>query len=153
MYGTTPSGGSIPCQPCSQGTFFSVNTGDVPFVNLEPTQKTGNVGAKVGMFGQGFSSQSVVKFGGVAATSVTRSGTTYITAVVSRRSPHGSSYGDHGDDYAHESADVQGEAENYELYAVERSSRNLGDDRRHRADSDECSEIWHSESDHIHGEI
>jgi IPT/TIG domain len=82
VYGTTPSGGSIACQPCSQGTFFSINTGDVPFVNLEPTQRTGNVGTKVGMFGQGFSSQSVVKFGGVAATSVTRSGTTYITAVV-----------------------------------------------------------------------
>jgi hypothetical protein len=34
------------------------------------------------MFGQGFSSASVVKFGGVAAASVTLSGTTYLTAVV-----------------------------------------------------------------------
>jgi hypothetical protein len=34
------------------------------------------------MFGQGFSGASVVKFGGVAATSVTLSGTTYLTAVV-----------------------------------------------------------------------
>ena len=34
------------------------------------------------MFGQGFTSASVVKFGGVAAGSVTLSGTTYLTAVV-----------------------------------------------------------------------
>jgi uncharacterized repeat protein (TIGR03803 family) len=84
VYGTTPSGGFIPpnCPQGCQGTFFSVATGDKPFVSLEPTEKTGNVGASVGMFGQGFSSASVVKFGGVAATKVTRSGTTYLTAVV-----------------------------------------------------------------------
>jgi len=84
VYGTTPSGGgsSTTCPQICQGTFFSVATSDVPFVSLEPTQKTGNVGASVGMFGQGFSSASVVKFEGVAATSVTLSGTTYLTAVV-----------------------------------------------------------------------
>jgi uncharacterized repeat protein (TIGR03803 family) len=84
VYGTTPSGGggSGGCPQTCQGTFFSVATGDKPFVSLEPTEKTGNVGASVGMFGQGFSSASVVKFGGVAATSVTRSGTTYLTAIV-----------------------------------------------------------------------
>jgi len=84
VYGTTPSGGggSGGCPQVCQGTFFSVATGDKPFVNLEPTEKTGYVGASVGMFGQGFSSASVVKFGGVAATSVTLSGTTYLTAVV-----------------------------------------------------------------------
>jgi uncharacterized repeat protein (TIGR03803 family) len=84
VYGTTPSGGGGggSCPQGCQGTFFSVATGDAPFVSLEPTQKTGNVGARVGMFGQGFSSASVVKFGGVTATSVTLSGTTYLTAVV-----------------------------------------------------------------------
>ena len=84
VYGTTPSGGggSGGCPNTCQGTFFSVATGDAPFVSLEPTQRTGNVGAKVGVFGQGFTSASVVKFGGVAATSVTRSGSTYLTAVV-----------------------------------------------------------------------
>jgi len=81
VYGTTPSGGPTSCSPC-QGTFFSVATGDAAFVNLEPTQKTGLVGASIGMFGQGFSSASVVKFGGVASTSVTLSGTTYLTAKV-----------------------------------------------------------------------
>jgi uncharacterized repeat protein (TIGR03803 family) len=81
LYGTTPSGGPTSCNPC-QGVFFSVSTGDAAFVNLEPTQRTELVGAHVGMFGQGFSSASVVKFGGVASTSVTRSGSTYLTAVV-----------------------------------------------------------------------
>jgi len=81
LYGTTPSGGPTSCNPC-QGVFFSVATGDAAFVNLEPTQRTGLVGAKVGMFGQGFSSASVVKFGGVASISVTLSGTTYLTAKV-----------------------------------------------------------------------
>ncbi len=84
VYGTTPSGGGGGggCPQVCQGTFFGVATGDVPFVSLEPTQKTGNVGAKVGVFGQGFTSASVVKFGGVAAKSVTLSGATYLTAVV-----------------------------------------------------------------------
>ena len=81
LYGTTPSGGPTSCNPCL-GVFFSVATGDAAFVNLEPTQKTAIVGTKVGMFGQGFSSASVVKFGGVASTSVTLSGTTYLTAKV-----------------------------------------------------------------------
>jgi uncharacterized repeat protein (TIGR03803 family) len=77
VYGTTSGGGAN-----SVGNFFTVATGDAPFVNLEPTQKTGYVGASVGMFGQGFDSTSVVKFGGVAATSVTLSGSTYLTAKV-----------------------------------------------------------------------
>jgi IPT/TIG domain len=81
VYGTNPSGGPTSCSPC-QGTFFSVTTGDAAFVNLEPTQKSAIVGTKIGMFGQGFSSSSVVKFGGVASTSVTLSGTTYLTAKV-----------------------------------------------------------------------
>jgi uncharacterized repeat protein (TIGR03803 family) len=81
LYGTTPSGGPTSCNPC-QGVFFSVATGDAAFVNLEPTQKTGLVGSSVGMFGQGFSSSSVVKFNGVASLSVTLSGTTYLTAKV-----------------------------------------------------------------------
>lgn len=77
VYGTSITGGKN-----GVGTFFSVATGDAPFVKLEPTETSGNVGASVGMFGQGFSSASVVKFGGVAAATKTLSGTTYITAVV-----------------------------------------------------------------------
>jgi uncharacterized repeat protein (TIGR03803 family) len=81
LYGTTPSGGPTSCSSC-QGVFFSVATGDPAFVNLEPTQRTAIVGSKIGMFGQGFSSASVVKFGSVASSSVTRLGTTYLTATV-----------------------------------------------------------------------
>jgi uncharacterized repeat protein (TIGR03803 family) len=81
VYGTTPAGGPTSCPSCF-GVFFSVATGDAAFVNLEPTQRTALVGARVGMFGQGFSSSSVVKFGGVASASVTRSGSTYLTAAV-----------------------------------------------------------------------
>ena len=77
VYGTSSGGGAN-----GVGTFFSVATGDAPFVKLEPTQLSGNVGASVGMFGQGFSGSTVVKFGGVAATSVTLTGTSYLTAVV-----------------------------------------------------------------------
>jgi uncharacterized repeat protein (TIGR03803 family) len=78
-YGTTLVGGQ---GPATEGTFFSVATGDAPFVRLEPTQITGLVGAHIGMFGQGFTNASVVKFGGVASTVVTHAGTTYLTAVV-----------------------------------------------------------------------
>jgi uncharacterized repeat protein (TIGR03803 family) len=81
-YGTTPVGGPTTCPAGCVGTFFSVATGDAAFVNLEPSEKAEPVGTHVGMFGQGFTSASVVKFGGVASTSVTRLSSTYLTAVV-----------------------------------------------------------------------
>ena len=62
------------------GTVFTFNIGAKAFINLQTT--SGKVGSKVGIFGQGFSSSSVVKFNGVTAISVTRSGTTYLTATV-----------------------------------------------------------------------
>lgn len=84
IYGTTPSGGNNPhCfSSTCYGVLFSVATGDAPFVRLEPSQTTGFIGAKVGVFGQGFSSGSVVKFGGVAAKTITLTGTTYLTSTV-----------------------------------------------------------------------
>lgn len=81
VYGTTPFGGPTGCSPC-QGFFFSVSTGDAPFVSLEPSQTAEKEGAHVGMFGQGFTNASVVKFGGVTATSRTLAGSTYLTATV-----------------------------------------------------------------------
>jgi len=82
VYGTTSAGGPSSCSPPCQGAFFSVSTGDAPFVSLEPTQLVEKEGAKVGMFGQGFTSASVVKFGGVTATTKTLSGSTYLKATV-----------------------------------------------------------------------
>jgi len=75
FYGVTQSGGAH-----GSGVFFSLNMGLKPFVTLSPT--SGKVGTKVGIMGQGFDSTSVVEFGGVKATAVTLTGTTYITATV-----------------------------------------------------------------------
>jgi uncharacterized repeat protein (TIGR03803 family) len=75
IYGTTNGGGTN-----STGTFFSVNTGDAAFVLLQET--SGRVGSKIGILGQGFSASSVVKFNGVTATAVTRTGSTFLLATV-----------------------------------------------------------------------
>jgi uncharacterized repeat protein (TIGR03803 family) len=88
LYGTTYIGGNV--NTCSTdineqiylgcGTLFSENIGAKAFIKLQTT--SGDVGSKVGIFGQGFSAKSVVKFNGVAAVKPTLSGTTYITATV-----------------------------------------------------------------------
>jgi len=75
LYGNTQAGGAH-----SDGVFYSFNLGFKPFVTLGIT--SGKVGTKVGIMGQGFSSSSVVKFGGVPATTITLAGTTYVTATV-----------------------------------------------------------------------
>jgi len=62
LYGITAYGGSS-----YDGVVFSISTGLKPFVTLESAN--GNVGAKVGILGDGFDSASVVKFNGVTATS------------------------------------------------------------------------------------
>jgi uncharacterized repeat protein (TIGR03803 family) len=64
FYGNTFGGGAH-----GDGVFYSFNVGFSPFVTLGIT--SGKVGTKVGIMGQGFDSSSVVKFGGVAATSIT----------------------------------------------------------------------------------
>jgi uncharacterized repeat protein (TIGR03803 family) len=82
FYGFTSTGGvSGQCNSgLGCGVFYSLNTSANPFITLSGT--SGKVGSKVGIFGQGFSSSSVVKFNGVQATTVTHSGTTYLTATV-----------------------------------------------------------------------
>ena len=75
FYGTTSSGGAN-----GYGTVFSLSTGLLPFVETRPT--SGKEGAKIRILGQGFSSSSVVKFGGIKATTIVLSGTTTITATV-----------------------------------------------------------------------
>ncbi len=71
LYGTTGGG---------DGTVFSLSVGLGPFVETQPT--SGKEGAKIGILGQGFSSSSVVKFGSTKATTITLTGTTFITATV-----------------------------------------------------------------------
>ena len=62
------------------GTVFTFNIGAKAFINLEQT--SGKVGSKVSILGQGFSSSSVVKFGGGVVAAHTLTGTTYISATV-----------------------------------------------------------------------
>ncbi|MGC2327757.1 MAG: choice-of-anchor tandem repeat GloVer-containing protein, partial [Candidatus Sulfotelmatobacter sp.] len=75
LYGTTYDGGAN-----GDGTVFSVSVSLNPFVVLRAT--SGKEGAKIGILGQGFGSSSVVEFGGVAVTTITLTGSTYISATV-----------------------------------------------------------------------
>jgi uncharacterized repeat protein (TIGR03803 family) len=75
LYGLSYEGGIN-----NNGTFYSFDVGLKPFVRLAST--SGAVGSTVGILGQGFSSSSVVKFGGVAASATVATGTTFITATV-----------------------------------------------------------------------
>ncbi len=75
FYSTTEQGG------IGVGSFYSLSNGYSPFISLVNV-RSGAEGARVGILGQGFSSSSVVKFGGTAATTTTLTGTTYILATV-----------------------------------------------------------------------
>jgi uncharacterized repeat protein (TIGR03803 family) len=75
LYGVTQQGGTV-----NGGVLFSLNIGAAPFAGLVST--SGNEGTKIGILGQGFAAASVVKFGGVQATTIQRSGTTFISATV-----------------------------------------------------------------------
>jgi uncharacterized repeat protein (TIGR03803 family) len=81
LYGDTNQGGNVSlCGGTGCGVFYSLNIGAKPFVTLSST--AGKVGSQVGIFGQGFSKSSVVKFNGTQVTKATLSGTTFITATV-----------------------------------------------------------------------
>jgi uncharacterized repeat protein (TIGR03803 family) len=83
LYGDTQEGGTGNVNPCSVGVcgvFYSLNDSLPAFVSLLPT--SGKVGRTIGILGQGFSSSSVVKFDGVQATSVKRTGTTFLSVTV-----------------------------------------------------------------------
>jgi uncharacterized repeat protein (TIGR03803 family) len=73
FYGGTFNGGAH-----NAGVLYSFDMGLPPFVSLTTT--SGAELSKVGILGQGFSKTSIVEFGGVAATKITVSGTTFITA-------------------------------------------------------------------------
>jgi len=92
LYGTTNVGGDTNCYSAVNingqenivigcGELYSLNIAAKPFVRLVTT--SGKVGSKIGILGQGFSSASVVKFGGgVKASAITLTGTTFILATV-----------------------------------------------------------------------
>jgi len=78
IYGSTYSGTGV----AGLGAAFQLNIGAAPFISLVTPVYSGKVASTVGILGQGFSSSSVVKFGGTAATTTTLTGTTYILAAV-----------------------------------------------------------------------
>ena len=90
LYGSTFTGGDSSCgtsiysgeyhEVPGCGLIYSLDIGAAPFVNLMTT--SGKELSKVEILGQGFSSSSVVKFGGVAATKIALTGSTYISATV-----------------------------------------------------------------------
>jgi uncharacterized repeat protein (TIGR03803 family) len=91
LYGTTNVGGNTNCfsvvnidgEPTEVfgcGEVYSLDIGAGAFASLVST--SGKEGASIGILGQGFSSSSVVKFDGVAAATITRQGTTFISATV-----------------------------------------------------------------------
>jgi uncharacterized repeat protein (TIGR03803 family) len=82
LYGATQEGGTGNVSPCSGGNcgvLYSLNIGAAPFVRLLSTSRS--VGATVEILGQGLTSVSSVKFGGVAASYAVASDT-YLTATV-----------------------------------------------------------------------
>jgi uncharacterized repeat protein (TIGR03803 family) len=90
IYGGTQLGGTgtINCSG-NCGVLYSWTAPTlIPFAALVST--SGKVGAKIGILGQNFSSSSVVTFGSVAATAVTRIGSTFLQATVPSRATTGS---------------------------------------------------------------
>jgi uncharacterized repeat protein (TIGR03803 family) len=77
LYSATQQGGSH-----QNGSFYSVSTNYSPFISLVNITSAKPEGAKIGILGQGFTSASVVKFGGTVATTIQRTGGTFILATV-----------------------------------------------------------------------
>jgi uncharacterized repeat protein (TIGR03803 family) len=76
FYSTTEGGGIN-----GAGSFYSLSTKYSPFISLVNV-RSGKVGTQVGILGQGFTSSSVVKFGGTAAATTALTGSTFILATV-----------------------------------------------------------------------
>jgi uncharacterized repeat protein (TIGR03803 family) len=75
FYGVTDQGGTS-----GQGVFYSLDNSLNAYAALVNT--SAKIGKTAGILGQGFSNASVVKFGGVQATTVTRQGSTFLSATV-----------------------------------------------------------------------
>ena len=77
IYGSNSGGNAV-----TGGTLFELNIGAAPFISLVTPVYSGKEASTVGILGPGFSSKSVVEFGGTKATTTKVSGTTYILAKV-----------------------------------------------------------------------
>ncbi len=128
FYSTTEQGG------IGVGSFYSLSNNYKPFIS-PVNVRSGAEGAQVGILGQGFSSSSVVKFGGTAATTTTVTGTTYILATVPTGRANRRRHCHHWVDRAIHHRQLQDHAYLQKLHAPERASRNRSDLQRHRPDS------------------
>lgn len=77
IYGSNSGGNAL-----TYGGLFQLNIGAAPFISLVTPVYSGKEASTVGILGQGFSSKSVVAFGGTKATTTKLTGTTYILATV-----------------------------------------------------------------------
>jgi uncharacterized repeat protein (TIGR03803 family) len=77
IYGSNSSGNAL-----TGGALFELNIGAAPFISLVTPVYSGAVASTVGILGQGFSSKSVIEFGGTKAITTKITGTTYILATV-----------------------------------------------------------------------
>ena len=119
VYGTTSAGGPSTCSPPCQGAFFSVSTGDAPFVNLEPTQLAEQRGREGGHVWAGLHE----RLGG----EVRRRDGYYEDALRlhvsdgygTRGGSYRTRYGDHGKDYSNQPANVQSKADVGELHSAQ----------------------------------
>ena len=78
IFGTTNGNGENE----AAGVFFSLNAGAPAFISLVTPVYAGKEETQVGILGQGFSSGSVVEFGGTATPTRTLTGSTFIMATV-----------------------------------------------------------------------
>ena len=76
LYGVTDVGGTS-----NDGVFYSLSLSDGA-AYCRPQVVVGQVGATIGILGQGFSSSSKVYFGNIQATSITLIGSNYISAQI-----------------------------------------------------------------------
>jgi hypothetical protein len=128
--GTNSQGGSL--FP-AEGTFFSLNIGASPFISLVTPVPAGKEGTQVGIPGQGFSSPSVVKLGGTAATTRQLTGSTFILATVPAGALTGNVTVTTGTTTLTAPKQFQGYADIRHFDAAQRTSRHFGDDHRQRA--------------------
>jgi uncharacterized repeat protein (TIGR03803 family) len=82
FYGATVHDGTgTACFGSGCGVLYSFDMGFGPFVTFLPAQSSGTAGSSIGVFGQGFTGTTSVKFAGIAA-SFTVVSSTFLTAIV-----------------------------------------------------------------------
>ena len=152
LYGDTYKGGhSVENCNGTCGVFYSLNIGAAPFASLVST--SGKEGAKIGILGQKFSSASVVKFGGMLATSIKRTGVDFYLRYSPNRSADRTGHRDYRFDRADQSTEFKVKPTLLTLQSDQRSGRNAGHDCGNRTHANHESHVWRSSGDHRRCEL